>query len=158
MPPWCPAPMHSRLASCRGLSAPPTSVRDLALNQPRGKAWALVSALLTSFYPEAGYRVGRFCGGKEALTPTPACASPGGRDLTLALPSQHQRSHEDPAALRFNFYDVVTTGPQAPPALKALQHRCLAPGWYAVHIERWLAHFAASQVTPRNCPLLRVLS
>ncbi|XP_053768079.1 bifunctional heparan sulfate N-deacetylase/N-sulfotransferase 4 [Desmodus rotundus] len=59
---------------------------------------------------------------------------------------QHQRSHEDPAALRFNFYDVVTTGPQAPPALKALQHRCLAPGWYAVHIERWLAHFAASQL------------
>ncbi|XP_045687383.1 bifunctional heparan sulfate N-deacetylase/N-sulfotransferase 4 [Phyllostomus hastatus] len=59
---------------------------------------------------------------------------------------QHQRSHEDPAALRFNFYDVVTTGPQAPPALKALQHRCLAPGWYAVHLERWLAHFAASQL------------
>ncbi|XP_054572739.1 bifunctional heparan sulfate N-deacetylase/N-sulfotransferase 4 [Eptesicus fuscus] len=59
---------------------------------------------------------------------------------------QHQRSHEDPAALRFNFYEVITTGPGAPSDLKALQRRCLVPGWYAVHIERWLAHFAASQL------------
>ncbi|XP_036159202.1 bifunctional heparan sulfate N-deacetylase/N-sulfotransferase 4 [Myotis myotis] len=59
---------------------------------------------------------------------------------------QHQRSHEDPAALRFSFYEVVTTGPGAPSDRKALQRRCLVPGWYAVHIERWLAHFAASQL------------
>nr|KAF6481204.1 N-deacetylase and N-sulfotransferase 4 [Molossus molossus] len=59
---------------------------------------------------------------------------------------QHQRSHEDPAALRFNFYDVITTGEWAPADLRTLQRRCLVPGWYAVHIERWLAHFATSQL------------
>nr|KAF6401849.1 N-deacetylase and N-sulfotransferase 4 [Rousettus aegyptiacus] len=59
---------------------------------------------------------------------------------------QHQRSHGDPAALRFDFHAVVTTGPEAPPELLALQRTCLVPGWYAAHLERWLAHFAASQL------------
>uniref|UniRef100_A0A8C2NSH1 [heparan sulfate]-glucosamine N-sulfotransferase n=1 Tax=Capra hircus TaxID=9925 RepID=A0A8C2NSH1_CAPHI len=60
--------------------------------------------------------------------------------------SLHQRSHEDPAALRFNFYEVITTGHWAPSDLKTLQRRCLIPGWYAVHIERWLTYFATSQL------------
>ncbi|KAM5232180.1 bifunctional heparan sulfate N-deacetylase/N-sulfotransferase 4 isoform 2-T2 [Hipposideros larvatus] len=59
---------------------------------------------------------------------------------------QHQRSHEDPAALRFNFYEVITTGHWAPSDLKTLQRKCLVPGWYAVHLERWLTYFAASQL------------
>ncbi|XP_060032949.1 bifunctional heparan sulfate N-deacetylase/N-sulfotransferase 4 isoform X2 [Erinaceus europaeus] len=59
---------------------------------------------------------------------------------------QHQRSHEDPAALRFNFYEVITTGHWAPSDVKTLQRRCLLPGWYAVHIERWLTYFATSQL------------
>uniref|UniRef100_A0A5F8GPL6 [heparan sulfate]-glucosamine N-sulfotransferase n=1 Tax=Monodelphis domestica TaxID=13616 RepID=A0A5F8GPL6_MONDO len=59
---------------------------------------------------------------------------------------QHQRSHEDPAALRFNFYEVITTGHWAPSELKTLQKRCLTPGWYAVHIERWLTYFSTSQL------------
>ncbi|NWZ39125.1 NDST4 sulfotransferase, partial [Brachypodius atriceps] len=59
---------------------------------------------------------------------------------------QHQRSHEDPAALKFNFYEVITGSPRAPPEMRALQKRCLTPGWYALHIQRWLAHFPASQL------------
>nr|XP_011747226.1 bifunctional heparan sulfate N-deacetylase/N-sulfotransferase 4 isoform X2 [Macaca nemestrina] len=59
---------------------------------------------------------------------------------------QHQRSHEDPAALRFNFYEVISAGHWAPSDLKTLQRRCLVPGWYAVHIERWLTYFATSQL------------
>ncbi|KAF4802738.1 Bifunctional heparan sulfate N-deacetylase/N-sulfotransferase 4 [Turdus rufiventris] len=59
---------------------------------------------------------------------------------------QHQRSHEDPAALKFNFYEVISGSPRAPPELRALQRRCLAPGWYALHIQRWLSHFPASQL------------
>ncbi|NXE96565.1 NDST4 sulfotransferase, partial [Menura novaehollandiae] len=59
---------------------------------------------------------------------------------------QHQRSHEDPAALKFNFYEVITSSPWAPLEIRALQRRCLTPGWYAVHIERWLTHFPASQL------------
>ncbi|XP_010186963.1 PREDICTED: bifunctional heparan sulfate N-deacetylase/N-sulfotransferase 4-like [Mesitornis unicolor] len=59
---------------------------------------------------------------------------------------QHQRSHEDPAALKFNFYEVITSDHWAPPEIKTLQKRCLTPGWYAVHIERWLTHYPASQL------------
>ncbi|CAI5784468.1 heparan sulfate N-deacetylase N-sulfotransferase 4 isoform X1 [Podarcis lilfordi] len=59
---------------------------------------------------------------------------------------QHQRSHEDSAALKFNFYEVITSDDWAPSDLKALQKRCLTPGWYAIHIERWLTHFPTSQL------------
>ncbi|NXN96392.1 NDST4 sulfotransferase, partial [Rhinopomastus cyanomelas] len=59
---------------------------------------------------------------------------------------QHQRSHEDPAALKFNFYEVITSSHWAPSEIRTLQKRCLTPGWYAVHIERWLSHYPASQL------------
>ncbi|XP_051472952.1 bifunctional heparan sulfate N-deacetylase/N-sulfotransferase 4 [Apus apus] len=59
---------------------------------------------------------------------------------------QHQRSHEDPAALKFNFYEVITSSPWAPSEIRTLQKRCLTPGWYAVHIERWLMHYPPSQL------------
>ncbi|XP_039396409.1 bifunctional heparan sulfate N-deacetylase/N-sulfotransferase 3 isoform X2 [Mauremys reevesii] len=59
---------------------------------------------------------------------------------------QHQRSHEDPAALKFSFYQVITAGPRAPSELRSLQKRCLGPGWYATHIERWLTYFPTSQL------------
>ncbi|KAM9143522.1 bifunctional heparan sulfate N-deacetylase/N-sulfotransferase 4 isoform 4-T10 [Pangshura tecta] len=60
---------------------------------------------------------------------------------------QHQRSHEDPAALKFNFFEVITSDHWAPSELRTLQKRCLIPGWYATHIERWLTHFPTSQAT-----------
>ncbi|KAL0594361.1 Bifunctional heparan sulfate N-deacetylase/N-sulfotransferase 3, partial [Plecturocebus cupreus] len=59
---------------------------------------------------------------------------------------QHQRSHEDPAALKFSFYEVISAGPHAPSELRALQKRCLVPGWYASHIERWLVYFPPFQL------------
>ncbi|NXL46228.1 NDST4 sulfotransferase, partial [Podilymbus podiceps] len=59
---------------------------------------------------------------------------------------QHQRSHEDPTALKFNFYEVITSDHWAPSEIRALQKRCLTPGWYAVHIERWLTYYPASQL------------
>ncbi|KFP07014.1 bifunctional heparan sulfate N-deacetylase/N-sulfotransferase 4 [Calypte anna] len=59
---------------------------------------------------------------------------------------QHQRSHEDPTALKFNFYEVITSNHWASSEIRALQKRCLTPGWYAVHIERWLNHYPASQL------------
>ncbi|XP_019600085.2 bifunctional heparan sulfate N-deacetylase/N-sulfotransferase 3 [Rhinolophus sinicus] len=59
---------------------------------------------------------------------------------------QHQRSHEDPTALKFSFYQVISAGPRAPAELRALQKRCLVPGWYASHIERWLVYFPPFQL------------
>lgn len=59
---------------------------------------------------------------------------------------QHQRAHEDPAAQRYSFYEVITAGRRATPELRALHNRCLVPGWYAAHIERWLTYYPASQL------------
>ncbi|XP_053112576.1 bifunctional heparan sulfate N-deacetylase/N-sulfotransferase 4 isoform X6 [Hemicordylus capensis] len=59
---------------------------------------------------------------------------------------QHQRSHEDSAALKFNFYEVITSDNWVPSELKMLQKKCLTPGWYAIHIDRWLTHFPTSQL------------
>lgn len=60
---------------------------------------------------------------------------------------QHQRAHQDPAALNNTFHIVVTAGPTAPKDLVALQRRCLNPGAYATHLEHWLQHYQPSQVT-----------
>nr|XP_025034848.1 bifunctional heparan sulfate N-deacetylase/N-sulfotransferase 1 [Pelodiscus sinensis] len=51
---------------------------------------------------------------------------------------QHQRAHDDPVALKYTFHEVITARPEAPQKLRMLQNRCLVPGWYATHIERWL--------------------
>ncbi|XP_062991680.1 bifunctional heparan sulfate N-deacetylase/N-sulfotransferase 3 [Elgaria multicarinata webbii] len=59
---------------------------------------------------------------------------------------QHQRSHKDPAALKFTFYQVITAGHHASSELKSLQKKCLVPGWYATHIERWLTYFPPYQL------------
>lgn len=53
-------------------------------------------------------------------------------------------------ALKYTFHEVITAGPDASLKLRALQSRCLVPGWYATHIERWLSAFHANQVAA--CP------
>lgn len=73
---------------------------------------------------------------------------------------QHQRAHDDPVALKYSFHEVITAGHDAPGKLRVLQNRCLVPGWYAVHLERWLNHYHPSQVlqlsstSPRQAELL----
>lgn len=62
---------------------------------------------------------------------------------------QHQRAHEDRAALRFTFYDVISARAGAPAELRSLQSRCLIPGLYSTHLERWLTHYPANQVLLR---------
>eukprot|EP00061_Rhincodon_typus_P016128 g44177.t1 len=58
---------------------------------------------------------------------------------------QHQRAHHDSAALNYTFYQVITARPDAPREVRVLQNRCLLPGWYATHIERWLTFYQPSQ-------------
>lgn len=60
---------------------------------------------------------------------------------------QHQRAHDDPVALKYSFHDVITAGHDSPVKLRVLQNRCLVPGWYAVHLERWLNYYHSSQVS-----------
>ncbi|XP_007889697.1 bifunctional heparan sulfate N-deacetylase/N-sulfotransferase 4 [Callorhinchus milii] len=59
---------------------------------------------------------------------------------------QHQRAHEDHAALKYSFYEVITAGRHAMPELRTLHNRCLVPGWYATHIDRWLAYYPSGQL------------
>ncbi|KAJ8248458.1 hypothetical protein GJAV_G00242230 [Gymnothorax javanicus] len=59
---------------------------------------------------------------------------------------QHQRAHQDPAALNHTFHEVVTAGPTASPELHTLQRRCLGPGTYAMHLERWLRYYQPNQL------------
>lgn len=66
--------------------------------------------------------------------------------LFFASSQQHQRAHDDPVALKYSFHDVITAGHDAPVKLRVLQNRCLVPGWYAIHLERWLNYYHSSQV------------
>uniref|UniRef100_A0A669C9E2 [heparan sulfate]-glucosamine N-sulfotransferase n=1 Tax=Oreochromis niloticus TaxID=8128 RepID=A0A669C9E2_ORENI len=68
---------------------------------------------------------------------------------------QHQRAHQDPVALNHTFHEVVTAGPSAPRDLLALQRHCLNPGAYAIHLDRWLQHYQASQLHIVDGALLR---
>lgn len=80
----------------------------------------------------------------------PACPP---SDLpTLSPYPQHQRAHDDPVALKYTFHEVITAGHDASLKLRALQNRCLVPGWYATHIERWLSAFHANQVAAYPSP------
>ncbi|MFT7805961.1 bifunctional heparan sulfate N-deacetylase/N-sulfotransferase 2 [Arapaima gigas] len=59
---------------------------------------------------------------------------------------QHQRAHQDPAALNYTFHQVVTAGPSSTPELLTLQRRSLVPGAYATHLECWLRYYQSSQL------------
>ncbi|XP_062909118.1 bifunctional heparan sulfate N-deacetylase/N-sulfotransferase 1b [Mobula hypostoma] len=68
---------------------------------------------------------------------------------------QHQRAHDDAVALRYSFHEVITAGADAMPKLRALQNRCLVPGRYATHIERWLQYYHTNQILVLDGHLLR---
>ncbi|KAL0176539.1 hypothetical protein M9458_028869, partial [Cirrhinus mrigala] len=55
------------------------------------------------------------------------------------------RAHADPVALKHSFHDVITASHNAPVKLQVLHNRCLAPGWYAKHLSRWLEHYHHDQ-------------
>lgn len=60
---------------------------------------------------------------------------------------QHQRAHGEPAALNYTFHEVITaTGPSLPKPLRSLQSRCLEPGKYSSHLERWLSYYKSQQL------------
>ncbi|KAM9847710.1 bifunctional heparan sulfate N-deacetylase/N-sulfotransferase 2 isoform 1-T2 [Aulostomus maculatus] len=68
---------------------------------------------------------------------------------------QHQRAHQDRAALNYTFHAVLTANSSAPRELLALKRRCLDPGLYTTHLERWLQHYQPSQLHIVDGSLLR---
>ncbi|XP_014440331.1 bifunctional heparan sulfate N-deacetylase/N-sulfotransferase 2 isoform X2 [Tupaia chinensis] len=59
---------------------------------------------------------------------------------------QHQRAHGDPVALNYTFYQVISASSQAPLALRSLRNRCLVPGYYSTHLQRWLTYYPSGQL------------
>jgi len=58
---------------------------------------------------------------------------------------QHMRAHNDPTALTYTFYQVLESNSSSPKPVRSLKSRCLEPGKYVVHLERWLAEFPSSR-------------
>lgn len=69
-----------------------------------------------------------------------------GGHLRTLVSVQHQRAHQDPVALNYTFQQVISAGSSSPAALLALHRRCLQPGYYSSHLERWLHYYQPSQV------------
>ena len=60
------------------------------------------------------------------------------------------RFHTDKVALSYSFYDVISANEDAPKVLRELRHRCLNPGLYVQHLERWLTYYKPKQVGPHT--------
>jgi heparan sulfate N-deacetylase/N-sulfotransferase NDST2 len=58
----------------------------------------------------------------------------------------HARAHKGLTALNYSFYDVITANDKSPKLLKELRNRCLNPGTYAQHLDRWLSFYSPQQV------------
>ena len=56
------------------------------------------------------------------------------------------RAHQDPVALNYTFYEIITALDTAPRQVKALRNRCLNPGVYEYHLENWLDYYSSRQV------------
>lgn len=59
---------------------------------------------------------------------------------------QHTRSHGDIVALNYTFHDIVTANDTSSKSLRDLRNRCLNPGKYAQHLERWLSFYLPQQL------------
>lgn len=59
---------------------------------------------------------------------------------------QHMRAHSDPTAINYSFRQVITAGTDSPKPVLSLQSRCLEPGKYAQHLEKWLTFYRPNQV------------
>lgn len=55
---------------------------------------------------------------------------------------QHTKAHGDVIANNYSFHQVITASDTAPKPLRDLRNRCLNPGKYAQHLERWLTFFS----------------
>jgi len=60
---------------------------------------------------------------------------------------QHMRAKNEPTSMDYSFHQVISTPiNKTSKALKGLQSRCLEPGKYASHIERWLQFYKSQQL------------
>lgn len=70
---------------------------------------------------------------------------------------QHMKAHNHSIALEFSFYEVVSLdvkhkspNEKTMKKLRDLRNRCLGPGAYELHLQRWLSYFSPQQVRQRG--------
>ncbi|XP_033123011.1 bifunctional heparan sulfate N-deacetylase/N-sulfotransferase 4-like [Anneissia japonica] len=68
---------------------------------------------------------------------------------------QHMRSHNDPVALNYTFYEIVSADKSSLSAIHDLRRRCLEPGKYAKHLDRWMSHYTSNQLLILDGELLK---
>ena len=123
-----------------------------------------------SFFPAAKNESSRYLFEKSAtyfdgeLVPRRAHALlPRAKLITILLSParrayswyQHTRVHGDPVANNYTFHSVITASDTAPKPLRDLRNRCLNPGKYAQHLERWLSYYTPQQLQIIDGELLR---
>lgn len=59
---------------------------------------------------------------------------------------QHTKAHGDIIANNYSFHQVITASDTAPKPLRDLRNRCLNPGKYAQHLDRWMTYFPPQAV------------
>ncbi|KAH1013852.1 bifunctional heparan sulfate N-deacetylase/N-sulfotransferase isoform X2 [Dendroctonus ponderosae] len=59
---------------------------------------------------------------------------------------QHTKAHRDNVANNFSFHQVITASDAATKDLRDLRNRCLNPGKYAQHLERWMSYFPQASI------------
>lgn len=59
---------------------------------------------------------------------------------------QHTKVHGDAVAKNYSFHSVIMASDTAPKPLRDLRNRCLNPGKYAQHLERWLSYYSPQQL------------
>uniref|UniRef100_A0A1B6ENZ1 [heparan sulfate]-glucosamine N-sulfotransferase n=1 Tax=Cuerna arida TaxID=1464854 RepID=A0A1B6ENZ1_9HEMI len=124
-------------------------------NYYRGLAWYM------DFFPAVKNTTAQYLFEKSAtyfdgeLVPRRAHALlPGAKLVTILISPakrayswyQHTRVHRDPIALNYSFYDIISASDTAPKVLRDLRNRCLNPGKYAQHLERWLTYYSPQQL------------
>ncbi|OQV18743.1 Bifunctional heparan sulfate N-deacetylase/N-sulfotransferase [Hypsibius exemplaris] len=68
---------------------------------------------------------------------------------------QHVKAHGDKVAAQYSFLEIVTANRDSPKPLQHLRSRCLRPGEYASHLERWLDHYPSTQLLILDGDLLK---
>lgn len=68
---------------------------------------------------------------------------------------QHMRAHKDSTALRYSLSEVLMANSSGPLHLRRLRQRCISPGRYSHHLERWLDYYPLSQIHLVDGGLLR---
>lgn len=68
---------------------------------------------------------------------------------------QHTKAHGDYIANNYSFHEIITANDTAPKPLRDLRNRCLNPGKYSTHLDRWLSYFPPQQLSIIDGELLK---